>query len=155
MRSLIPFLAACCLVSAPSDVPLMRDPGSHYDRDVTGTIANPFVGLRTEIAVEADWSKSWQQFPYITSTPDRHFKIRVNEPGFYWVLAKVSLPKGEIRGACLLQVPEQGDPKWLSLPRLKVSNKWGGKASNACPTQGITLLDGPARNRLSYAGISR
>ncbi len=142
---------AILVIACPPLTPESRPLASGV-AEVAGSVDPPPSGGAASIFVESDNSKGWQEFLAITSTSAAgDFRLNLTRPGFYWILAIESAGRNSRRGACLVEVDEKQHVAWHRLPKLQVSNRWGGKGSSACEQRKIRLFSSKERATLRYA----
>src|SRR5438876_102136 len=114
MKHLFAVVSFLCL-AAGAPVESFREAPS--GAPITGSVATVIPGRTVQIFVESDYSKAWQQFPSMARVnEDGHFLIQIKQPGYYWLIAIESTETGSRRGACLIELQQNGDARWHPLP---------------------------------------
>ena len=124
---------------------------TEFSSRISGKVSKPRAGREVRVFVESDYSGVWQEYSSSSSVgPDGAFEVQIHQPGFYWILAMESRGPLPRRGGCLVEVRHDREAIWHKLPRLRVSNKWGGTASASCSNRVVPLLTTAERARSSY-----
>ena len=132
---------AACLLHLTLGAATQPQPPASFATPVSGVVAGLRPDSKIQIFVEADASEGWQQYQSMALADDRGwFEVKLLQPGIYWLLAIDSAPSGARRGACLVEFSKETGAKWRPLPPLRVSNKWGGRASGMCRDGKIPLF---------------
>jgi hypothetical protein len=119
---------------------------------VSGQIRDFLPGIIPQLWLERDGSRGWQQFIDSTApTPDGAFSLRVHEPGIYWILAREGVGRSTRRGACMVDVHDDGVVRWRAVPAGWPGKKWGGAATTICIQRTLLLLP----SRLGPRRVSR
>lgn len=128
--------------------------GTPFPVRIDANIKSPRPDATLKVFVERDDSNRFQQYLQGAS-PDSQgrFHVTIQRPGLYWLVASEETQWSYRRGACLLDVDENGKATLKPVPPIRVGRKWGGpEGTQSCRKGNVPLSvyrGKPSRNKKS------